>query len=278
MKHTISALISLVLLYCGEKGPAVEPRSFVVTADSVRMREKPSIAGSILHTLYAGDEVFVYSVSDKEESISGRRGKWHQVTFGCGASGWIFGAFLTQGGETANSLFAAALKLELKDPKAAIAAYQSLINRFPKATLVNGCHGSWPFSEEAERRISFARCDLEARPGFDSFQDATSYLMEELQRADPELSRLTHCELEIEMGPPAEGIREMLKLLQQAPPAFATPEFFENRVLLIPYANQTPPTTGEAEILRHQFYFEDRGAGWFLKKYCLNCFGIYPAR
>ena len=65
----------------------------IVTADSLRVRAKPSVRAEVLSYLRRGEVVEVLRRGEEEERIGGDQGYWFEVTFE-GVRGWAFGTHL----------------------------------------------------------------------------------------------------------------------------------------------------------------------------------------
>ena len=65
----------------------------IVTADSLRVRARPSVRAEVLSYLRRGEVVEVLRRGEQEERIGGSQGYWFEVTFD-GVRGWAFGTHL----------------------------------------------------------------------------------------------------------------------------------------------------------------------------------------
>jgi len=65
----------------------------VVTADSLRVRARPSVRAEVISYLRRGEVVEVLRRGEQEERIDGTPGYWLEVTFQ-GVRGWAFGTHL----------------------------------------------------------------------------------------------------------------------------------------------------------------------------------------
>ena len=65
----------------------------IVTADSLRVRARPSVRAEVLSYLRRGEVVEVLRRGEQEERVGGDQGYWLEVTFD-GVRGWAFGTHL----------------------------------------------------------------------------------------------------------------------------------------------------------------------------------------
>ena len=65
----------------------------MVVADSLRVRDQPSVRSEVLSYLRRGEVVEVLQRGEREEQIEGESGYWYEVTFQ-GVTGWVFGSHL----------------------------------------------------------------------------------------------------------------------------------------------------------------------------------------
>ena len=79
-------------------GPEYEGETAVVSAGPLNLRSRPSLGGSVVVQLDAGEALVVLDRSDEQETIDNVADYWYQVRTDDGDEGWVFGAFINVGG------------------------------------------------------------------------------------------------------------------------------------------------------------------------------------